>query len=102
MCEQKRKDNVQCVSRKGRTMSNIESMINGSGVPSYLARPTGDGQFPGVLVCFEAFGLNDHIKKICALLAHEGYVAIAPDFYHRQPAPRVRPYNDLENTLKLA
>jgi len=83
-------------------MSNIESMINGSGVPSYLARPTGDGQFPGVLVCFEAFGLNDHIKKICALLAHEGYVAIAPDFYHRQPAPRVRPYNDLENTLKLA
>jgi carboxymethylenebutenolidase len=83
-------------------MANTESMIHAGGVPAYLARPKGNGRFPGVLVCFEAFGLNNHIKEICDRLAHEDYVAIAPDFYHRQPPPRVRPYTDSGNALKLA
>src|SRR5262245_35580455 len=83
-------------------MSDTAGMVDASGVPSYLTRPKHDGQFPAILVCFEAFGLNDHIKRICTSLTDEGYVAIAPDFYHRQPVPRVRQYDDLENTLKLA
>jgi carboxymethylenebutenolidase len=83
-------------------MADTGATINAGSVPSYLARPEGDGRFPALLVFFEAFGLNDHIRRICERLAGEGYVAIAPDFYHRQPPPRVTAYADRENTLKLA
>jgi carboxymethylenebutenolidase len=82
-------------------MTEMGSMIDAGGVPSYLARPQGDGQLPGLLICFEAFGLNNNIKKVCERLAREGYVAIAPDFYHRQPAPRVMAYSDLEKARTL-
>jgi len=54
--------------------------------PGYLARPEGDGPFPGVVVIHEAFGLNDNIKDIANRFANEGYVALAVDlFAERNP-----------------
>ncbi len=49
--------------------------------PAYLARPDGDGPFPGVLVIHEIFGLNDNIKDIAERFANEGYVALAIDLF---------------------
>lgn len=37
----------------------------------------------GVLVFQEAFGVNPHILRVCERLAGEGYVALAPELYHR-------------------
>lgn len=51
-------------------------------VACYEARPAGAGSYPGVIVVQEWWGLTDHIRSICDRLAHEGFVAIAPDLYH--------------------
>jgi carboxymethylenebutenolidase len=48
---------------------------------AYLARPAGDGPFPGLVVIHEIFGLNDNIRDIAARLAREGYVALAVDLF---------------------
>jgi carboxymethylenebutenolidase len=77
-------------------------LIRAQGVPAYWAQPEGDGPFPAVLVFFEAFGLNEHIRDVARRLAREGYVAVAPDFYHRLPEPRVAGYGDMERVAALA
>jgi carboxymethylenebutenolidase len=53
-------------------------------IDAYLATPTGDGPFPGIVVIQEIFGVNDHIRDITRRLANQGYVAIAPAIYQRQ------------------
>ena len=50
---------------------------------AYLARPNDSNQYPSVIVGMEIFGVNFHIKEITNQVARLGYVAIAPDFYHR-------------------
>ena len=47
----------------------------------YLARPEGDGPFPGVVIIHEIFGLNENIKDIASRFAQEGYVALAVDLF---------------------
>jgi len=37
----------------------------------------------GIIVLQEAFGVNNHIKDLTKRFAEEGYVAIAPELYHR-------------------
>ena len=60
----------------------VEFRSNGSTTPGFLARPEGDGPFPGVIVIQEWWGLNDNIKDIAQRFAREGYAAFAPDLYH--------------------
>jgi len=47
----------------------------------YLARPQGEGPFPGIVVIHEIFGLNDNIRDIARRFADEGYVALAVDLF---------------------
>jgi carboxymethylenebutenolidase len=67
---------------------------------AFLARPDGAGKHPAVLVIIEAFGLNDHIKDVAKRLAAEGYVALAPDMYYRQPNAVVG-YDQLPEAIRL-
>lgn len=63
------------------------TVADGSVAGGYLARPAAGGARPGVLVAHELFGVTSHIREVCERLAGRGYVALAPDFYHRiQPA----------------
>jgi carboxymethylenebutenolidase len=48
---------------------------------AYLAKPEGDGPFPGVLVLHELFGLNDDMRRIARRFADAGYVALAPNLW---------------------
>jgi carboxymethylenebutenolidase len=71
-----------------------ETRIQGAGgyaLPAYVARPFAPGPHPGVIVVNEVFGIHDYIKDICRRLAHQGFVAIAPDYFNRagNPAPLV-------------
>lgn len=52
----------------------------------YLARPAGKEPLPGVVVFMEIFGVNSHIRDVTERIAREGYVAIAPDYFHRTAA----------------
>jgi carboxymethylenebutenolidase len=47
----------------------------------YLARPDGDGPFPGVVVIHEIFGLNENIRDIARRFADVGYVALGVDLF---------------------
>jgi carboxymethylenebutenolidase len=67
---------------------------------AYEARPSASGSHPAVIVLMEAFGVNKHIKEVTDRVAREGYVAVAPDLYHRQPE-RVVPYQDMQKAIGL-
>jgi carboxymethylenebutenolidase len=48
---------------------------------AYVARPTGDGPWPGVVAIHELFGLDDVLRRQCDRLAAAGYLTIGPDLF---------------------
>jgi carboxymethylenebutenolidase len=56
---------------------------DGSPMGAYLARPVTRAAYPGVVVAMQMFGVSAHIRDVTDRVARLGYVAIAPDFYHR-------------------
>ena len=70
-------EDIQMTTSAGETMGG------------YLALPEGQGPWPAVIVWMEIFGVNDHIRDVTRRVAAEGYVALAPDFFHRT-APGIR------------
>jgi len=67
----------------GTKSERLTVTVGGSKMPAYLARPAEDGQYPGVVVFMEIFGINAHIRSVADRVAAEGYVVIAPDVFHR-------------------
>jgi carboxymethylenebutenolidase len=59
---------------------------NGVTAPGYLARPTAEGKYPGVVVIQEWWGLDDHIKSVVDRMAQQGFVAVSPDLYRGEVA----------------
>ncbi|MEO6232714.1 MAG: dienelactone hydrolase family protein [Ferruginibacter sp.] len=51
----------------------------GTKMKAYIARPTKESKYPGVMVIHENRGLNPHIKDVARRVAMAGYTAIAPD-----------------------
>src|SRR5438128_4911306 len=82
-------------------MEMIEVPTSAGAFPGFLARPTGEGPAPAVLVIMEAFGLNAHIKDVARRLAAEGYVALAPDLYWRGGKGRTVRYDPLPEAIAL-
>lgn len=60
----------------------------------FVAAENGTWSLPVVIVLQEAFGVNNHIKDICRRLAAEGYLALAPELYHREGRHLVADYSD--------
>ena len=56
---------------------------DGTTMQAYSACPSGPGRWPGLIVFQEAFGVNSHIRHVVERFAAEGYVAIAPELFHR-------------------
>jgi carboxymethylenebutenolidase len=66
------------------TTERVRVPLPGGGtMGGYLARPKDGGPRPAVLVFMEIFGINPHIRDVTERVAREGYVALAPDFFHR-------------------
>jgi carboxymethylenebutenolidase len=62
---------------------------------AYVARPEGSGPHPGLMVFQEAFGVNGHIRNVAERFAAQGYLAIAPELFHRTaPAGFDASYSD--------
>jgi len=75
-------EDIQITTSTGETMG------------AYLARPQGEGPFSAVIVYMEIFGVNDHIRDVTRRVAEEGYVALAPDYFHRTGAGMQLEYDD--------
>ncbi|HZP95673.1 MAG TPA: dienelactone hydrolase family protein [Candidatus Limnocylindria bacterium] len=65
--------------------TNVTFKANGGTASGYLAVPA-SGKGPGVIVIQEWWGLNDQIRGVADMFAKEGFVALAPDFYHGKGA----------------
>ncbi|TJZ95988.1 hypothetical protein FA951_10130 [Dermacoccus nishinomiyaensis] len=48
---------------------------------AHLARPAGDGPWPGDVMVMEIFGVNDDMRAHAERMASWGYVVIVPDLY---------------------
>lgn len=65
------------------TTERVSIPVGGGSMKAYVARPKGDGPYPAVIVWMEIFGVNSHIREVTERVAREGYVALAPNFFHR-------------------
>jgi carboxymethylenebutenolidase len=63
----------------------VKFPANGGTADGYVALPS-SGKGPGVIVIQEWWGLTDQIKGVADMFAREGFVALAPDFYHGKGA----------------
>lgn len=73
----------------------VDLPVDGAPMRSYWARPVAPGPHPGLLVLQEAFGVNAHIRDVTERFAREGYVALAPELFHRSaPAGWEGPYTN--------
>ncbi|MEO7111141.1 MAG: dienelactone hydrolase family protein [Polyangiaceae bacterium] len=60
----------------------VEIKTNTTICKTEIFTPAGDGPWPAVIVCFDAFGVRPAISEIAARISSWGYVAVIPDFYH--------------------
>lgn len=65
----------------GEYITESESVTYFDDVVGYLAKPVDDGNYPGVVMIHEWWGLNDNIKEMADKLASHGYVVLAVDLY---------------------
>jgi carboxymethylenebutenolidase len=60
---------------------------------TFVATPDGSPR-GGIVVVQEAFGLNAHIEDVARRLATAGYLAVAPEMFHRSEDPGPFSYDD--------
>src|SRR5437763_2368983 len=58
------------------------AVSDGTPMRAYVARPAAPVT-RGLLVFQEAFGVNAHIRDVADRFAAQGYLAIAPELFHR-------------------
>ncbi len=62
----------------------VNIAVDGRSMDTFVAQPNGAGPHPGVIVIMHAPGLADFVEEMTRRLANEGFMAIAPQLYHRQ------------------
>lgn len=76
------------MTKSGVQTEKIDLKVAGSDpMGAYVAKPAGAGPHPGLIVFQEAFGVNGHIRNVTERFAAQGYVAIAPELFHRTAPP---------------
>ena len=71
-------------SADGLTAGEVAVDVAGFQMPAYRAQPAGKTGLPVVLVLSEIFGVHEYIADTARRLAHQGYLAIAPELFVRQ------------------
>jgi carboxymethylenebutenolidase len=72
------------------------SVADGTKMNAYVSRPSGDGKAPAIMVFQEAFGVNAHIRDVADRFAALGFLAVAPELFHRTGAGFEGTYTDFE------
>lgn len=66
------------------TATDISYAADGLKMTAHLARPSGEGRWPAVLIGHDGIGLDDYQRSRADDLAAHGYVALAMDFHGGQ------------------
>jgi carboxymethylenebutenolidase len=69
---------------------------DGTSMSAYVAAPAEGPKAPGIIVFQEIFGVNAHIRDVAERFAKQGYVAIAPELFHRTAPGFDVGYTDLQ------
>ena len=56
---------------------------------------------PAIIVLQEAFGVNENIQEICKRFANQGFLAVAPELFHRVAHDLEIPYTDMPNVMSV-
>lgn len=72
------------------------SVSDGTTMAAFVARPKETTSFPGIMVFQEAFGVNAHIRDVTERFAAEGFIAVAPELFHRTAPGFEGDYNNFE------
>jgi carboxymethylenebutenolidase len=85
----------------------VDIPAGGSPMRVFVAAPVAAGAYPGILCYSDIFQLTAPMLRACVRLAGHGFVAAAPEIYHRiEPLGSVIPFDDggrtrgLENAAK--
>jgi carboxymethylenebutenolidase len=77
------------------TSEYVDVATPGGPMRTFVARPGAGGRFPGVLCYSDIFQLTGPMIRACTRLAGYGFVAAAPEIYHRvEPPGTVIPFDD--------
>jgi carboxymethylenebutenolidase len=74
----------------------MSASTTGAGFPVYASGKTDAPR--AVIVLQEAFGVNEHIRSVADMFADEGYLAVAPQLFHRDGSPEI-PYDDFASAM---
>jgi carboxymethylenebutenolidase len=92
--------------RKGETVSSSTDRVelavsDGTPMHAYVSRPPGGDASSGILVFQEAFGVNAHIRSVADRFAAMGFLAIAPELFHRAAPGFEGDYTDFDPVRKI-
>jgi carboxymethylenebutenolidase len=74
------------------------TVADGSTMRAWVARPDGTPK-AGLIVLQEAFGVNPHIRDVAERFAREGYLALAPELFHRTGGGVEFTYKEFKQTM---
>ncbi len=60
-----------------------EADSDGNAMRMHVSAPIGAGPFPGIVIMQHQGGVDEFVQQITQPLAQAGYIAAAPDLYHR-------------------
>jgi carboxymethylenebutenolidase len=61
------------------------AMSCAGGLPAFLATPESAAGRPTVVLMHERYGLVQHTRDLATRFARDGFVCLAPDFFHKHP-----------------
>jgi carboxymethylenebutenolidase len=77
------------------TTEYVDIPVGDSPMRTFVAAPKAAGRYPGILCYSDIFQLTDVMLRACVRLAGYGFVAAAPEIYHRlEPAGLAIPFDD--------
>lgn len=84
-----------------RTSSVTIPVADGTTMGGYLAVPASPGPHAAIFVIQEIFGVNAHVRDVTERFARAGYIAVAPEIFHRFAPGYEGTYDDIPASVAM-